>query len=124
MVADFSGRRDEVVKRFQPLKPEQMSNRQQGWYRHLLAYSLGQLKEEPLLQLATSKWSECEAHFFIAMRRLGEGKRDLARDHFEKCVATRVLLYYDYQWSRAFLGRIAKAEKHGENWPGWIKPRK
>jgi hypothetical protein len=123
-VADFSGRRDEIVKRFRPLLSEQIVNRQQGWYRHLLAYARGQLKEESLLQLATSKWRQCEAHFFIAMRRLGEGNRASARDHFEKCVATRVLLYNDYQWSRAFLARMEKAWKNGEDWPGWIKPSK
>jgi hypothetical protein len=122
--ADFSGRRDEIVKRFGPLKPEQMSNRQKGWYRSLLAYALRQLKEEELLHLADSRASECEAHFFIAMRRLGEGKRDLAKVHFEMSAATRMMLYNDYQWSRAFLGRMENAEKKGEDWPGWIKPRK
>src|SRR5262249_5262693 len=120
-VADFSGRRDEVVKRFRPLKSEEVANRQPGWYQHRLAYSLGQLDEESLLRQATSRASACEAHYFIAMRHLGEGKRDSARDHFEKCVATRMMLYNDYQWSRAFLARIAKAKKNGEVWPAWVK---
>jgi tetratricopeptide (TPR) repeat protein len=122
--ADFTGRRDQIVKRFGPLKPEQMASRQQGWYRRLLAYSQSQLKEEELLHLADSLGSECEAHFFIALRRLGEGQRDVAKAHFEKSAATRMMLYNDYQWSRAFLARIGKAEKNGEDWPGWIKPRK
>jgi hypothetical protein len=122
--ADFSGRRDEIVQRFTPLKPEQIANRQQGWYKHLLAYSLGQLTEERLLHLADSKGSECEAHFFIAMRRLGEGKRDIAKVHFERSAATHLILNNDYQWSRAFLARIEKAEKNGEDWPGWIKAKK
>src|SRR5262249_16595567 len=53
-VADFSGRRDEIVKRFRPLTPEQIVNRQRGWYRFLLAYAQGDLEEEALLEQATS----------------------------------------------------------------------
>jgi tetratricopeptide (TPR) repeat protein len=123
-VADFSGRRDAVVRLLKPLKPDQMANRQHGWYRHLLAYSQRDLKEEALLHLADSRARECEAHFFIAMRHLGEGRRDVARLHFEKSAGTHMLGYNDYQWSRAFLARIEKTEKNGEDWPGWIKPTK
>jgi hypothetical protein len=122
--ADFSGRRDEVVRRFKPLRSEQMADRQQGWYKHLLAYALGQLQEGSLLHLANSKGSACEAHFFIAMRHLGKGERDVAKAHFEKSAATDLILYNDYQWSRAFLARIGKAEKSGEDWPRWIKRKK
>jgi tetratricopeptide (TPR) repeat protein/tRNA A-37 threonylcarbamoyl transferase component Bud32 len=123
-VADFSGRRNAVVKFIKPMNPEQVANRQQGWYKHLLAYSLDQINEELLLQKVNSKPAECEAHFFIAMRRLGEGDRAAARDHFAKSAATHVLLYNDYMWSQAFLGQIVKAEKNQENWPAWIKLKK
>jgi hypothetical protein len=62
----------------------------------------------------------CEAHFQIGLRHLAEGDRDGARDHFQKCVQTRVFIYWDYVWARAFLDRL----KGDSRWPDWIRRRK
>jgi tetratricopeptide (TPR) repeat protein len=58
----------------------------------------------------------CEAHFQIALRHLAEDDRDGARDHFQKCVDTRVFIYWDYVWARAFLDRLNSDPR----WPKWI----
>ena len=75
------------------------------------------MSEAQLLKTAgTSRYSQCEAHFFIGMTKLGEGGRLAARGHFRASVATRVFIYFDYDWSHAFLARMEK----DPNWPPWI----
>jgi hypothetical protein len=62
----------------------------------------------------------CEAHFVIGLSRLCEGDRAGARLHFQKCTKTRVFIYWDYVWGRAFLERLQK----DRTWPPWIPPKK
>jgi tetratricopeptide (TPR) repeat protein len=92
-------------------------NWRHGWYHRLLDYNCGLLAAEDLLKAAgPSRYNRCEAHFFIGLTLLADGDRAGARDHFQKAVATRVLTYFEYNWSRAFLTRMDNDPK----WPRWI----
>jgi hypothetical protein len=110
---DFSRR-----PRFKGLQRDQILDWQKGWYGHVFDYCSGKIDEGKLLDKVESKGARCEAHFFIAMRLLGKGKREEAEKQFEASVATRIFVYHDYLWSRAFLARMKDPK-----WPGWI-PRK
>jgi hypothetical protein len=61
----------------------------------------------------------CEAHFLAGLRHLAAEDRDGARDHFQKCVETRVFIYWDYKWARAFRDRL----KNDRTWPRRSEPR-
>jgi hypothetical protein len=64
--------------------------------------------------------NQCEAKFVIGMRRLAEGDRSGAREFFQKCVATRVLIYWEYLWAGAFLKRM----NEDPTWPPWIPQKR
>jgi tetratricopeptide (TPR) repeat protein len=93
----------------------------QGWYQRYLDYLCDLIPKDELLQVAgTCRPKLCEAHFVIGLRHLSEGDRDGAREHFEKCVDTRVFIYWDYMWARAFRDRLKK----DPTWPTWIPRQK
>jgi tetratricopeptide (TPR) repeat protein len=87
-----------------------------GWYHRYLDYLCDLISEDELLRAAgRCRPMLCEAHFQIGLRHLADRDRPGARHHFEKCSGTRVFLYWDHKWARAFLGRL---EEPG--WPPWI----
>jgi len=87
------------------------------WYQKACEYFAGMRSADELLVSAGgSQWFLCEGHFFIGLRLLAEGNRAGARGHFKECVATRVLLFLEYDWSRAFLARM----EADPTWPPWI----
>jgi serine/threonine protein kinase len=91
------------------------------WIKRLLDYNCGDLNDQQLYQAAgASRLDKCEAHFHIAMTKLSEGDRRSASEHFRQCIATGVFLFYEYQWSRAFLARMEK----DRTWPSWISEAK
>jgi serine/threonine protein kinase len=91
------------------------------WYQKACEHFAGMRSAEELLAGAGgSQWFLCEGHFFIGLRLLAEGDRAGARRHFEDSVATRVLHYMEYDWSRAFLARL----ENDRTWPPWIPIRK
>jgi hypothetical protein len=51
---------------------------------------------------------------------MAEGDRNGARDHFQMCDETRVFLYWDHKWARAFRGRLER----DRGWPTWIPRNK
>ncbi|MCI0744869.1 MAG: protein kinase [Verrucomicrobia subdivision 3 bacterium] len=90
---------------------------QKEWSKRLLDYLCADASEAELLKaVGASRNKLCEAHFFIGLTRLADGDRDGARKHFRASVATRVAIYFDYDWSGAFLARLEK----DPNWPPWI----
>jgi hypothetical protein len=102
-------------------KRDRIPGDRQGWYLKVVDYGRDKIDAKELIRRAgKSKWSQCEANFFIGQRLVGDGKRDEAREKFEAAAATRVFLYGDYWWSRAFLARM----KADPKWPGWIEPKK
>jgi hypothetical protein len=91
------------------------------WYNKYLDYSADLITADTLLQAARhSRMSQCEANFAIGMRRLAEGDRSGAREFFQKCVATRVFIYWDYLWAHAFLKRM----NEDPAWPPWIPQKR
>jgi tetratricopeptide (TPR) repeat protein len=89
-----------------------------GWYHRYLDYLCDQISEDELIRAAgRCRPMLCEAHFQIGLRHLAEGDRDGARDHFQKCDETRVFLYWDHKWARAFRDRLAQ----DRTWPQWVK---
>jgi tetratricopeptide (TPR) repeat protein len=63
-----------------------------------------------------SKWEQCEAHFYIALARLGDGDRAGAKDHFRKALDSRLGMFWEYDWSRLLLHRM----ESDPAWPIWI----
>jgi lipoprotein NlpI len=113
------GRKDEAINMCRQARDhaQPMPPWRRDWYRRLLDYSCGDLSETQLIKAAgSSRYSQCEAHFFIGITKLGEGDRRAAREHFRAAVATRIFFYLDYDWSHAFLARMEK----DPNWPGWV----
>jgi hypothetical protein len=85
-----------------------------------LDYLCDLISEDELLRAAgRCRPMLCEAHFQIGLRHLAENDRDGAREHFRKCVDTRVFIYWDYVWARAFLDRLERDRR----WPEWIGRR-
>ncbi len=90
------------------------------WYHRYLDYHCGLMTEDELLGAAgRCRPKLCEAHFAIGMRHLCDGDRPGARDHFRKSIETRVFIYWDDKWARAFLDRMAR----DATWPAWIGSR-
>ena len=87
------------------------------WYQHRLDYLCDQITDEQLLRAAgAGRPKLCEAHFQIGLRHLADGDRAGARKHFRKCDETRVFIYWEHEWARAFLKRL----EAGATWPPWI----
>jgi tetratricopeptide (TPR) repeat protein len=94
-----------------------ISSIRNGWYHEVLKYNAGILGEGQLLKRAgENHWNLCEAHFFIGLRHLVEGKRGEAKASFQRSVDTGIYFYYEYNWSRAFLTQI-----DNPNWLPWCR---
>jgi hypothetical protein len=77
--------------------------------QHMLDYSGDLLSENELLRgFAHSKSYQSMAHHFIALKKMADGDRTAARDHFRKSVATRAFSYYSWDLSRVLLDRMEK----------------
>jgi hypothetical protein len=91
------------------------------WYLRYLDYYCGTITGDELLKAAgTCRPKLCEAHCAIGLHRLAEGDREGAKNHFRKCYATRVFIYWDRMWARAFLERLVNEP----SWPPWIPLKK
>ena len=115
------GKPEEARQAFQQVPREDVLPWQDGWWLKLLDYGCGRITAEALLQAAGQDRSKIsDAHFLIGMWRLSEGTRSAARDHFQKCAATRVFASWHWPWNRAFLKRI----QEDPAWPPRIPPKK
>lgn len=103
------GRRDELVAEL-----KQMEGSDNDDTRYLANQ---QADDEFLAKAGTSRWRQCEAHFCIGMAHLSRNDRAGAREHFEKTVATRIVGFLEYEFSRCFLTHM----KRDKRWPGWIR---
>jgi tetratricopeptide (TPR) repeat protein len=82
-----------------------------GWHATLASYYLGRATLDEVLERAgradspeSAQRLRCDAHFYIALLHR---RRDpaLARAHFERCVETRVLTYFEWVVARLLLRR-------------------
>lgn len=85
-----------------------------GWMKSLGEFMDGTLDETGLLAVAHSQGSaespkrECEAYYFIGMKRLIDGDGSGAKVFLQKSVDTGVRNYAEYQFSVAELNRLNK----------------
>ena len=87
------------------------------WYRRLLDYNCGDLAEDELMKAAGPfRYNQSEALFYLGLTKLAEGSRSEAREHFRAVLATRVFVFWDNDWSAAFLLRL----EQDPDWPPWI----
>jgi hypothetical protein len=63
-----------------------------------------------------SRNAQCLAHYWIAMRRLADGDRAGAREHFGLGVANRAFWLDHYDWCMTLLARM----KADPKWPDGI----
>jgi tetratricopeptide (TPR) repeat protein len=113
------GRREEAVRASLRIsqQPAAMPSWYGDWYLKYLDYYCGLISEASLLEAAGgSRTKLCEAHFVVGLRRLAEGDRAGAREHFRLCSQTRVFIFWDYDWARTFLRRL----EDDPAWPPWI----
>lgn len=107
------GRREEAVGHYRHLLD---TTEGVPWYNSAYEFWAERRTAEKLLEEAgQSRWMQCEAHYYIGIKRLSEGDRAAAREHFQKSVDARVLWYLEYEWSRALLGQMQDPA-----WPPWI----
>jgi serine/threonine protein kinase len=119
----FLGRKDEAAALYRDMAEAGVHSPldRTRWYQKACEYFAGMRSADELLVGAGgSQLFLCEGHFFIGLRRLAEGDRAGARRHFKESVATRVLNFLEYDWSRAFLARM----ETDPIWPPWIPIRK
>jgi hypothetical protein len=93
----------------------------QAFTRRAMEYSAGRLSADELLHgSAGSRGQLCSAHFFIGVLMLAVGDRNKAREHFEQVLLTRADSRHEWDFSWAFLGRMADDPE----WPTWIPAKK
>jgi serine/threonine protein kinase len=123
LLALLLGKRNEAVQASLRLRqnPAPVPHWYDDWYSKYLDCNCGLITEDELLQAAgRTRPKLCEAHFLIGLRHLCEADRASARRHFQQCAQSRVFIYWDYMWARAFLKRLEK----DPTWPPWIPPKK
>jgi serine/threonine protein kinase len=122
LVPLFLGQRNEAVKaslQLSSIRSQLPSH--DNWYSKYIDFNCGLSSEEQLLEAAgRSRMEQCEAYFLIAMHRLAEGDRARAREYFQKCSDSRVFIYWEWNWARAFLKRMDEDAA----WPPWIPLKK
>ena len=79
------------------------------WFSKLAGYVLGKVTEADLFAAAkspdtkTERGQLCEAWFFSGMKKLLDGDKVAAADHFRKSIATEQKIFVEYQFAQAEL---------------------
>ncbi len=88
-----------------------------GWAKSIGQFILGQIDETALLAAAEIRDKEsvagqrCEAYYYLGAMRLLHQDTAGAREFFQKCVATGVMGFGEYQLAKAELARMDAAGK-------------
>jgi tetratricopeptide (TPR) repeat protein len=115
------GKKQEAVQASLRIRPSEIPVGHDRWYEKYLDFNCGRMTAEELLNAAgTYRVKLSEAHFLLGLHRLADGDQRGAREHFRKCVQTRVFMYWEGLWARAFLARMEKDPA----WPPWIPLKK
>ncbi len=81
-------------------------------FENLLRFRARDLSEEKFIESARNSNYPNKfltyAHWTIALEYLADGRLEEARDHFQRCVDSRIFYLSHYWWSRAFLKRLEK----------------
>ena len=77
------------------------------WWNYCVDYHVGRIDEESLLSLAEPfSNSTCIVEYAIAMRAMGDGDVDKAKQHFERTIATRRVGWWNYHWAKVYLRHL------------------
>lgn len=121
MILLLLGSPEQARQAYLQVRREELPSWDHGWFFKYLDYNCGRMTEEELLQAAgQARPKQSDAQFVIGLWRLSQGDRAVARDHFQKSVAARVVGGWEYPWARAFLARIERDPA----WPPWIPLKK
>jgi tetratricopeptide (TPR) repeat protein len=111
------GKKQEALQASLRIQQSEIPIGHERWYENYLDFSCGRTTAEELLKAAGPyRVKQSEAHFLLGLHRLADGDRRAAREHLRKCVQTRVFMYWEGRWARAFLARMEKDPA----WPPWI----
>jgi tetratricopeptide (TPR) repeat protein len=83
-----------------------------GWTKTIGLFLSNQLDEKRLLEEAKTTSQQCEVFYYIACKELADGHPQSAREYFQKCAATGVKEYTEYQFATAELRRPASPSTH------------
>jgi tetratricopeptide (TPR) repeat protein len=98
-------------------RPDRLPRLRRAFYEKVVAFNGGELSARELLEAAgSSRWDQCESHFFIGLHDLADGNRDAAARHFHEAVSSRCRGFLALEWSEAFLIRLEVDPR----WPRWI----
>jgi len=84
------------------------------WITPVIRMYLGEITPTQCLAAAVNKDAKldkeqkCEGYYYIGQFYLIRGKNRIAREYFEKCVATNVCNFCEYSMAKAELKRLAK----------------
>ena len=84
------------------------------WFSNVTGYMLGKVTQADLIAAAKSpdKKTEsgqlCEAWFYSGMKRLFDGDKTAAADHFQKCLATEQKIFVEYQFAQTELKSLTQ----------------
>ena len=82
----------------------QLPRLREVFYRRLLAFNSGEISAEDLLaNVSDSRWNECEARFFVALKHRAAGDHAMADEQFARCLATRCAGFLAWDWSHVLM---------------------
>jgi serine/threonine protein kinase len=121
MILLLLGHKDDARQAYLGVRKEELPPWDGGWLFTYLDYNCGRVTADELVQAAgEARPKLCDAYFQIGLWRLADGDRAAAREYFQKCVATRAFVSWEWPWARAFLARMEKDPA----WPPWIPAKK
>ncbi len=104
---EYRSKAEQTALEIRERKSHLIPNARDRWYHELLAFHAGLISAHGLLKKAgESRFNQCEAYFYIGLRKLAEENRPEAKESFTRCFETGVFFYGEYIWSRAFLAHI------------------
>ena len=89
----------------------QLPRLREAFYRRLLAFNAGEVSAEELLtNVRDSRWNECEARYFIALKYRAAGDHAKAREQFSLCLATRCTGFLAWDWSHVLMRDVSATD--------------
>ena len=88
-----------------------------GWKKSVGLYLVGEINEAAMTELAAQgtpksvREQKCEAFYYAGAIHLAKGDVAGAKSLFERCVATQLHTYPEFQLARAELSKIGQGEK-------------
>jgi lipoprotein NlpI len=84
------------------------------WFSNVAGHLLGKVTQADLFAAAKSPDTKkergqlCEAWFYSGMKKLLDGDKTAAADHFRKCLATEQKIFVEYQFAQTELKSLAQ----------------